>query len=105
MTLIQPNQKSSIHLILVFFLVILVSGAFSLVFLYNHSVNIEHSISAAQGELRRIQTARAEIQDKIFGLSSDTNLQKLSKERNLVKDKNPRYLEVSQSAVAGLAVR
>lgn len=93
------------HLILIFFVVILVSGAFSLIFLYNRSVNMEHSISAAQGELRRIQTARAEIQDKIFGLSSDTNLQKLSKERNLVKDKNPRYLEVSQSAVAGLAVR
>ncbi|MBI4086067.1 MAG: hypothetical protein HY433_02400 [Candidatus Liptonbacteria bacterium] len=105
MTLIQPSQKSFTHLILVFFIVILVSGAFSLIFLYNRSVNMEHSISAAQVELRKIQTARAEIQDKIFGLSSDANLQKLSKERNLVKDKNPRYLEVSQSAVAGLAIR
>lgn len=93
------------HLILISFIVILIFGASDLIFLYNRSVNMEHSLSAAQGEFRKLQTARAEIQDKIFGLSSDANLQKLSEERNLVKDKNPHYLEVPQSAVAGLVAR
>lgn len=105
MTLIQPGQKSFIHLILVFFIVILVFGAFLLIFLYNRSVNTEHSISAAQNELRRIQTARAEIQDKIFGLLSDANLQRISEERHLVKDKEPQYLEVAKSAIAGITGR
>ena len=105
MTLIQPNQKSFIHLILISFIVILIFGASWLIFLYNRSVNMEYSLSAVQGELRKLQTARAEIQDKIFGLSSDANLQKLSEERSLVKDKNPYYLEVPQSAVAGLVAR
>ncbi len=93
------------HLILISFIVILIFGASYLIFLYNRSVNMEHSLSAAQGELRKLQTARAEIQDKIFGLSSDANLQKLSEERNLVKDKNPHYLEVTQPVLAGITGR
>ncbi len=105
MTLIQPNQKSFIHLILISFVIILVSGAFTLIFLYNRSVNMEHSVAVAQGELRKLQTARAEIQDKIFALSSDANIRKFSEERNLVKDKNPHYLEVTKPVVAGLAAR
>ena len=105
MTLIQPNQKSFIHALLFSFIVILIFGAFALIFLYNRSVNLEHSLLRAEGELWKLQAARAEMQDKIFALSSDANLRKLSEERNLVKDNNPHYLEVAQPVLAGVTGR
>ena len=110
MTFIQPNEKQFIHIVLFALIVVLISGSFSLIFLYNHSVNLGHEIANSQAALRKLQAGKAELQDKIFALSSDASIQKFSESRNLVKDKTPQYFETggnatTQPALAGLAGR
>ncbi len=101
MTFIQSDKKSFIQYALFIIIGALIIVSFALIFLYNHSVDLEHSVSRAGADLQKLQTQTAELQDKIFTLSSDANLQKLSEERHFVKDKQPRYLEVdSQPALA-----
>ena len=85
---------------------VLVLSSFWLIFLYNRSVDLEHRISDGQAQLRKLQAGKAELQDKIFALSSDANLGSISGERHLVKDKTPEYFEVAkepgaQAALAG----
>jgi hypothetical protein len=94
------------NLVLFCMIAMLVLGSFSLIFIYNRSVDLEHRLSDGQQELRKLQAGKAELQDKIFALSSDANLGSISNGRHLVKDKAPEYFEVGkepgvQAALAG----
>lgn len=96
MTLIQPAEKNIIHIALFFMIAVLVTGSFWLILLYNRSVDLEHQISDGQAALRKLQSGKAELQDKIFTLLSDANLQSVSAERHLVKDTAPEYFKADQ---------
>ena len=100
MTLIQPTEKNLINLVLFCMITMLVLSSFWLIYLYNSSVNLEHRLSDGQAQLRKLQAGKAELQDRIFGLSSDANLLSVANERHLVKDKTPEYFEVGKEAGA-----
>ncbi len=100
MTFIQPNQKNLINTIIAILIIAVAFVALSLIFIYNRSVNLEHSVSGAENELRQLETSRAEIQDKIFAILSDDNLQKVSASKGFIKDKNPIYFKISQVPAA-----
>lgn len=98
MTFIQPTQKNFINIAIPVLICILIFASVWLIFLYNRSINLEHGISQTEKDLQKLQVDRAELQDKIFALSNDANLQKLSKERGLFQEKAPQYMEVGGTA-------
>ncbi len=103
MTFFQPEQKSILNYAIFALVAALMISSFAVVWIYNRSVNIEHGISAAELNIRNIQTEKAQLQDKIFTLLSGVNVQKFSKDRNLVDEKNPQYVKIGNQA-AELAV-
>ncbi|GEM_PF-2223990 len=104
MTFLQPEQKNILNYAIFALVAALMISAFGVVWIYNRSVNLEHGISAAELNIRKIQTEKAQTQDKIFALLGGVNVQKFSKDRNLVDEKNPQYVKIGNQATTELAV-
>jgi hypothetical protein len=64
-----------------------------LVVLYNQTVNIDHGLEKAKTEIQKLQAGNAELQDVLFGFFDDTKVELFAKENNLIKEKNPQYIE------------
>ena len=79
-------------------------ASFWIILSYNKSVNLEHEISAAEINIRELQTSKAQLQDKMFTFLSDVNFKEFSKNRNLVEEKNPQYMKTATINSAELAV-
>ena len=95
MTIIQPSATNTLlNKLLVGLISVLFIGALLLVVSYNRLVNLDHGISQANLEFKKIQTENAELKDRIFALISSQNLEQLASTRKLVKERAPRYLEV-----------
>ena len=104
MTFFKPERRSIINYAIFALIGALMISSFMVVWIYNRSVNIEHGISAAELNIRSIQTEKAQLQDKIFALLSGVNVQKFSKDRNLVDEKNPQSVKTGNQAASELAV-
>ncbi len=96
MTIIKPEQKSFINLLLIIAVVLLLLATITFVILYNYVVNFEHNIKSMEEETKKIEIATAELNEKLFNIFSDGNLEKIVSENGLVKEKNPEYLEVNE---------
>ena len=95
MTLLQPSKSNPFLTKIIFGLVAaLLLEALWLVMLYNHVVNAQHAIVAAQNDIRAMETRSAELKDKIFTLFSTQELESFASAHGLVSDRNPHYLEV-----------
>lgn len=104
MTFFRPEQKSILNYAIFALVAALMVSSFGVVWIYNRSVNLEHGISAAELDIRSVQTEKAQTQDKIFALLSGVNVQKFSKDRNLVDEKNPQYVKTGDQTAGELAV-
>jgi cell division protein FtsL len=102
MTIIQPAKSNTfLNIIIAILIAALLSGSLWLVALYNRLVNLNHNISELNTELNKLQTANAEVKKAIFAIFDSQNLEKLAEEKQLVKDRNPEYLTITEgSAVA-----
>lgn len=69
----------------------LVVAAMFLVGVYVRLVNLNHTLDAVSREIQEVQTANAELKDKLFVLWDGDRVESLAAERNLVKENNPRY--------------
>jgi cell division protein FtsB len=95
MTFIQPVQRHSAFLPLVVFLSVTLFGAgIALVLSYHRNVDISHRIETSAAEIERIEAENAQLREEMVRTLSSVNLEALAQERHLVKEKNPRYLEV-----------
>lgn len=72
----------------------LVLAAFLLVVLYNRTVNFEHGLAEVRSGLKEVQAQNVELREQIFGLFDASNFEGVLSD-NLIKDKNPEYLEIS----------
>jgi len=95
MTIIQPgrSQALAVNKFLVLLIVMLLIAAVWLVSLYNQLVNLNHNILDAESRIQKVETANAELKDKTFNLFDNQKLEALAAERQLIKDKEPQYLE------------
>ena len=100
MTFFRPEQKNILNYAISLLIAALMFLSFGVVWIYNRSVNLEHGISASELNIRSIQTEKAQLQDKIFALLSGVNVQKFSKDRNLVDEKNPQYVKTGDELAA-----
>lgn len=100
MTSIQPNKEKTLSVKIIALLgVTLLFGVIFLIALYNQTVNLEHEIKAARDEVQNIQAENAEYKDKIFNLLSAKNIESIAAERQLVKEKEPEYIQAHRWAV------
>ena len=104
MTFFQPEQKSFINYAIMALIAICLIASLWIVLSYNRSVNLEHEISAKEINIRELQTNKAQLQDKMFTLLSDVNLEEFSRNRNLIEEKNPQYMRTAVLNGAELAV-
>lgn len=100
MTYIQPKKHHSlINLFLVIVAVGVLGGAVGLIIIYNQTVTLSHGTSEAKTALRAIETANAEVKERIFSLFDPAHVAAFAAERGLTVDKNPHYIEVSKQWV------
>lgn len=93
MTIIQPNRTTTLTTAALYVLVLSVAlCAIVLVMLYNDMVNFKHGIVEVQKEVRAVQAESAELKETTFNLFNSQNLERVAAERQLVKDREPRYL-------------
>ncbi len=104
MTFFQPEQKSLINYAIAVLAAMCLLASLWIILSYNRSVNLEHEISAAGVKIRELQTGKAQLQDKIFALLGDVNLQEFSKNRNLVEERNLQYMKTAGQTKGELAV-
>ncbi|KKW48304.1 MAG: hypothetical protein UY99_C0005G0013 [Parcubacteria group bacterium GW2011_GWA1_59_11] len=101
MTIIQPNHSNVwLNRTLVLLVALVVFSAAWLVSLYTQLVNLNHGISQASSEIQDIQTANAELKDRIFGLFDQDRMKAVADARSLIKDREPQYLEADKWSLA-----
>jgi cell division protein FtsL len=101
MTIIQPgNKKTFWDRILAGLIIASVLISFFLVSAYTRFINLNHGLAETRKAIQEVQTANAELKDKIFALFDRSRLESLAAERNLVVEKNPQYLRVAGEPVA-----
>ena len=95
MTFIQPNKNNSIlNGILVMLGILTLGGIFLLVGLYNSTVNLNHTISAAKTELDAISAENTSLNNAVIAALGNNQIMTFVAANNLVQDKNPQYLPV-----------
>lgn len=75
---------------------ILVLFAVSNVMLYSRSVSLAHDIGQLRGELDALQVKNADLKNTLYQETGSAALEKLSKDRGMVQDKNPEWAFASQ---------
>ena len=99
MTLIQPNKDKNIFSILLMLSVVpLLTGVVWLIMIYNQTVNFNHSATSMKEELANVQTESADLKEKLFATLDTDNLQQVAADYQLVKDKNPQFLEIDTAS-------
>jgi len=97
MTIIQPQKKSLINILLGFIISFLVIGVVILVILYSYVINFNKNISNAKNEIKEIEIANTQIKEDLLNMLSGNNLENLANEFGLVKEKNPEYLKINNN--------
>ena len=94
MTIIEPNKHK---LNLAPSIILLgISLAFSVVFiinLYSRGVDLKHNLVSKNKQLQELQVLNADYKNKLYQVLNSQNINSITKERNLIPEENPRYLE------------
>ena len=97
MTIVQSprggKNKKLITVSLVVSGVLLVFALLLTLFSYNQIVNLNHELSSRRDILQEVQARNAELKQSVYNLVSYENLERVARERSLVKEKNPEYLK------------
>jgi len=93
MTIIQPNKNFIFNPTLILLVAVLVLMAIFGIQLYNQNVNLRHAISESQKNFQEQNTLNAEYKNKYYQIFNNRNMEAIAKQKGLVPDKNPIYLE------------
>lgn len=66
--------------------------------LYNQLINLRHETAAQETNLQKMEVANAELKNNLYQLTDNENLPALARDKNLVLEKNPKYIRVQQIA-------
>jgi cell division protein FtsL len=96
MTVIKPQPNDTLlRAVIAALLGAAALAAIALVFLYNRSVNLQHAVSGVQDDIKQLELGNAELQDKVFAIFTNGRMEAFAEAHGFVKDKNPRYFEIS----------
>lgn len=107
MTFIKPKNQNEavIRIMLVALVACLVCGGAALVLVYNMTVNIQHALSDAKSDLRRVQSENAELQDEAFSVFAKARIEAFVASRGLVQEKAPQYVASAAPRPSQTALR
>ena len=92
MTIIEPNKNNHYSGEFLFFgLALLILVALSINF-YNLNVNLKYNIGLLEKAIQQLETANADLRDKLYQTLDGKNLAIIIEKQNLVSDKNPDYM-------------
>ena len=98
MTIIQPNKNNKKANLMAFGLtmamVIMVAIGVSF---YNQLINLRHEIASQETNLQKVEVTNAELKNNLYRLTDNENLQALATDKNLVLEKNPKYVKINDS--------
>ncbi|MDO8504869.1 MAG: hypothetical protein Q7S36_03380 [Candidatus Liptonbacteria bacterium] len=100
MTFIRKEKENNINLLLLLLAVPLIFGIISIIAVYNQTINLKHGITDMKVEMRKIESESAGLNDRLFGIFDPKKVEEFAKERGLVKEAKPSYLEVTPWALA-----
>ena len=100
MTFVKKEKRNSINLLLLLLTAFLIFGIILIVGAYNKTVNLKHGIADMKAEMRKIETDSAGLKEQLFGIFEAQKVESLAKERGLVKETRPSYLEETPWALA-----
>lgn len=105
MTIIHPHKTLPfVHIFLMILAGVLVILSVWLVVLYNQSVNLDHNISSLKTQIKNTETETAELKDRIFTLLDTQTLSRIAETEGLIKEDNPKYLNVPPVAIPAIAL-
>lgn len=93
MTIFQPHAKKSFNYGLMLMAGFALIAALLSISLYNGIVNLRHSLALQETKLQELQTANADLKNRLYGILDAENLREIAGKLSLVKDNSPQYLE------------
>lgn len=93
MTIIQPNKNFIFNPALVLLAVFLVFLAIFGIQLYNQNVGLRHAVSENQKKFQEQSALNAEYKNKYYQILNNRNIETVARQKGLIPDKNPAYLE------------
>jgi len=100
MTFVRSEKQNISNILLIIFGALLVFGFIYLIAVYNQMVNLRHGISDMRAETQKLGVQSAELKDQLFKIFDPSKVEALAKDRGLVKENKPSYLETNQWALA-----
>jgi len=64
---------------------------------YNQLINLRHEIASQETNLQKVEVTNAELKNNLYRLTDNENLQALATDKNLVLEKNPKYVKINDS--------
>jgi cell division protein FtsL len=93
MTIIEPNKNYIFNPFLILSAVFLIFMAILGIWLYNQNVNLRHAISESRKNLQEQSALNADLKNKYYQILNNRNIEGVVKQKGLIPDKNPIYLE------------
>lgn len=100
MTFVRKEKLNLANILLLAVIFPLIISIIYLIALYNQTVNLKHGIADMRAETQKLEASAAGYKDKVFALFDPGKVETLARERGLVKETKPAYLEVNQWALA-----
>lgn len=98
MTIIEPNKNYFLQSSLMYFAGAMLALMIAGIYFYNLNVTLKYGVSMQEKELRALETANADLRNEMYRILDVRNLTAVIKDRNLIQDKNPDYLEYAMLA-------
>lgn len=94
MTIIEPNKhKLNLAPSFIFLGIILAFSVIFIINLYSRGVDLRHNLISKNKQLEELRVLNADYKNRLYQVLNSQNISSITKERNLIPEKNPRYLE------------
>lgn len=94
MTILEPNRsRFSINLLPFALALVLIGLAVFSIYLYNQNVGLRHLISQNSRELQSQVVKNSDLKNQYYQVLSAKAVESVAREKGLVREKNPQYLE------------
>ncbi len=92
MTFLTPHQNGTTKQFLLLLFALVVLGGVLYIFEYNMFVNARFELGNLKKSLTELQTANADLKNRLYAVLDPVKLTALATERGLVLEKKPQYV-------------
>lgn len=96
MTIINPAKNQNLVRFFALFFAILIVGGIVYIYEYNAVADARFEIKSLRQEIVDLEVKSAELKNDLYQVTDPTKLQKVAEDYNLVFERKPQYLTLSQ---------